>query len=91
MADRTLTIRGVSDATLERLRTRAAASRRSLNGELLTILDHAVVAESNRSSAGSRPDLAFREATPAYVEPAKRAPNLLADVGSRSCPCRCLH
>jgi predicted nucleotidyltransferase/plasmid stability protein len=80
MADRTLTVRGVSDATLDRLRTRAAASRRSLNGELLTILDHAAAGESNRSSAGARPDLAVREATPAYAELAERAPNLLANL-----------
>lgn len=80
MADRTLTIRGVSDATLGLLRTRAAASRRSLNGELLTILDRAAAGESVRTSAGSGPDLAGREATPAYAEAAARAPNLLANV-----------
>lgn len=41
MALRTLTVRGVPDAALERLRTRAASNRRSLNGELLSILDDA--------------------------------------------------
>ena len=46
MADRTLTIRGVADAVLERLRARAAANRRSLNSELLAILDRAADAES---------------------------------------------
>lgn len=44
MADRTLTIRGVADAVLERLRARAEANRRSLNGEVLAILDRAVAA-----------------------------------------------
>jgi hypothetical protein len=77
MANRTLTVRGVSDATLERLRARAAASRRSLNGELLTILDGAAAGESSRPS----PDLSVREATaPAYADAAEREPALLATV-----------
>lgn len=46
MPDRTLTIRGVADAVLERLRARATANRRSLNGELLAILDRAADGES---------------------------------------------
>lgn len=41
MPKRTLTVRGVSDATLERLRDRARISRRSLNAEILTILEDA--------------------------------------------------
>lgn len=41
MPDRTLTLRGVADAVLDRLRSRAAANRRSLNSELLAILDRA--------------------------------------------------
>jgi uncharacterized protein len=40
----TITIRGLTDATLDALRSRAAAGRRSLNGELLSILDDAVAA-----------------------------------------------
>ncbi len=36
---RALTVRGIPDATLKRLRTRASLNRRSLNGELLAILD----------------------------------------------------
>jgi uncharacterized protein len=44
MPERTLTIRGVSDAVLERLRARATAGRRSLNGEILTILERAAAA-----------------------------------------------
>jgi len=47
---RTLTLRGISDAILKRLRARAAAHRRSLNSELLAMLD-AAVAEPPRSSA----------------------------------------
>jgi predicted nucleotidyltransferase len=35
---RTITLRGICDEVLERLRRRAEAERRSLNGELLTIL-----------------------------------------------------
>jgi len=36
---RTLTLRGIPDATLKRLRSQAAANHRSLNGELLAMLD----------------------------------------------------
>lgn len=36
---RTLTVRGIPDATLKRLRSQAAANHRSLNGELLAILE----------------------------------------------------
>jgi uncharacterized protein len=49
MADRTLTIRGVADAVLERLRARADANRRSLNGEVLAILDRAAAAGTTAS------------------------------------------
>ena len=42
MKTRTLTLRGVPDTVLKRLRVRAEANHRSLNGELLTILSHAV-------------------------------------------------
>jgi hypothetical protein len=81
MANRTLTIRGVSDATLERLRSRAAASRRSLNGELLTILDRAATGESGRPSGAAEPDLIVREAAaPTYADAAERASTLLANV-----------
>jgi hypothetical protein len=81
MANRTLTIRGVSDATLERLRYRAATSRRSLNGELLTILDRAATGESGRTSAEAGSDLTVREAAaPAYADGAERDSTLLANV-----------
>lgn len=81
MADRTLTIRGVSDATLERLRSRAVASRRSLNGELLTILDRAAAVESGLTPAAPGPDLTVREAAaPVYAESAERASTMLTNV-----------
>ena len=81
MPDRTLTIRGVSDATLERLRSRAVASRRSLNGELLTILDRAATGESGRPSARAGPDLTVREAPArAYTDAGERDSTLLASV-----------
>ena len=38
----TLTIRDVSDETLESLKTQASRNRRSLNGEMLYIIDFAV-------------------------------------------------
>lgn len=59
MPRRTLTIRGMPDATLKRLRARAAANHRSLNGELLAILD-AVPGHAPRASS---PVSAVREAT----------------------------
>lgn len=49
MKTRTLTLRGVSDSVLKRLRVRAEANHRSLNGELLTILNHAVREEDPTS------------------------------------------
>ncbi|MEX1184904.1 MAG: Arc family DNA-binding protein [Gemmatimonadota bacterium] len=42
MTTRTITIRRVPDETLARLRERAEENRRSLNGELLELLDRAV-------------------------------------------------
>jgi uncharacterized protein len=45
MATRSLTIRGIPEATLDRLRARAARQHRSLNGELLAILARAAEEE----------------------------------------------
>jgi len=53
MPTRTLTVRGVPDATLKRLRARAVANRRSLNGELLEILDAAAAEAPSRSAAAA--------------------------------------
>ncbi len=49
MTLRTLTVRGIADITLECLRVRAASNRRSLNGEVLALLD-AVTASAPRPS-----------------------------------------
>ncbi len=46
MKTRTLTLRGIPDPILKRLRTRAEANHRSLNGELLAILNTVVREES---------------------------------------------
>jgi hypothetical protein len=46
MKFRTLTVRGVPDTTLKRLREQAATNRRSLNGELLMVLDNVTVRAS---------------------------------------------
>jgi hypothetical protein len=76
MADRTLTVRGIADAALERLRARAAANRRSLNGELLAILDRAAEDES----PPPRPPGKLREpASAPYAEAARPSATLLAD------------
>jgi uncharacterized protein len=61
MATRTITIRGVSDDTLARLRAQAETSRRSLNSEVLRILDDAAGATPAAGRAGT-----VREVAPAY-------------------------
>lgn len=73
MAKRTLTVRGVPDTTLKRLRSRAVANRRSLNGELLMILDGA--ADALRPAG---PPLAIGEPAAApYVEATPTSPTIL--------------
>jgi uncharacterized protein len=60
MATRSLTIRGIPDQVLARLRARAARHHRSLNGEVLAILSGA--GEHEDRGAG-----VVRETAPAYV------------------------
>lgn len=76
MPFRTLTVRGVSDAILERLRARAASSRRSLNGELLVILEAAV----GESPPEQRPDSIARAGSEAVPRYGLAAPDLLDEV-----------
>lgn len=47
MRKRTVTIRGVPDATLKALRARGAANHRSLNGELLVLLEGVAAGSSD--------------------------------------------
>lgn len=63
MRKHTLTIRGVPDSVLRVFRETSAANRRSLNGELLTILDRAAAVgpESSEQSRVREP------AAPPYV------------------------
>jgi uncharacterized protein len=61
MTDRSLTIRGIPDAVLARLRARAAREHRSLNGEVLAIL-----ARAAESDAGSERAASVREPAQAY-------------------------
>lgn len=71
---RTLTVRGVPDTTLKRLRQQAAAHRRSLNGELLMVLDDATV----RASGPPVEATAVREpAASPYAESPGQTPALL--------------
>ena len=74
MKTRTLTVRGVSDVTLKHLREQAAANRRSLNGELLMVLDQA----AGRASAPSAEVAAVREsaALPYATRPMRMSPLL---------------
>lgn len=90
MAPRTLTVRGIPDATLERLRGRAALNRRSLNGELLAILD-AVAATVPEQSP--RAPMVREAATAPYAGETEREPGLLAmvDHGALADVCRRHH
>lgn len=69
MKTRTLTVRGVPDVTLKRLRRQAEVNRRSLNGELLTILGGA----TGEAILPSVKDAAVRE--PAAAPYAASAPS----------------
>jgi predicted nucleotidyltransferase/plasmid stability protein len=89
---RTLTVRGLSDAVLDRLRARAAAGRRSLNSELLTILEAAAgSATPERSPDSPRTAGSVRERDRVYA--AAGAPDLLAglDRGALAALCRRHH
>lgn len=68
MSTRTLTLRGLPDEVLDRLRCRAQANHRSLNGELLAIL--AAAATEETSSLVSAPSMVKEPAAHAY-SPAK--------------------
>lgn len=71
---RTLTVRGVPDNTLKRLRQQAATNRRSLNGELLMVLDGV----TPQSSGPPVEAAALREpAAPPYAVAPERTPALL--------------
>jgi uncharacterized protein len=61
MADRSLTIRGIPDAVLARLRARAAREHRSLNGEVLSILARAAEDDASCQRAAT-----VRETAPVY-------------------------
>jgi predicted nucleotidyltransferase len=73
MPTRTLTIRGVPDAVLRALRAAARANRRSLNGEILSVLERAAAERRGPAARG------VREPAPAAygVAPPAEAPSLL--------------
>jgi predicted nucleotidyltransferase len=74
MRTRTLTVRGVPDSALKKLREQAAANHRSLNGELLALLSHAAVVGSGAAAEA----VAVREAAAApYAAPSQRVTPLL--------------
>jgi predicted nucleotidyltransferase/plasmid stability protein len=77
MKTRTLTVRGVPDAALGRLRRQAATNHRSLNGELLAILEGAaagMVMSPVEVAAVREP------AAPPYAVPPAPTPSLLEQV-----------
>lgn len=73
MASRTLTVRGVSDEVLRTLRRAADVNRRSLNGELLVILERAAALARDPSGRG-----AVREPTVAAYADREPGPAALA-------------
>lgn len=91
MALRTLTIRGVPDPTLRSLRARAAANRRSLNSELLVLLEQSVRTPTERLGE-IRASTAVREVVTPYRTPArskgKRSPPVPHDAGALADVCR---
>lgn len=90
MKIRTLTVRGVPDATLRRLRHQAETNRRSLNGELLVILDRTPAGAPGQSAEVA----AVREPTaPAYAAPPGHTPTLMEQVdhAALSAVCRRHH
>ena len=90
MKTRTLTVRGVPDATLRRLRRQAETNRRSLNGELLVILD----ATPAGAPGPSAEVVSVREPTsPAYMGRRERIPTLveLVDHAALAAVCRRHH
>lgn len=79
MPKRTLTVRGVPDAQLKRLRARAAANHRSLNGELLAVLERAAQEADPPAPAPSRvrepvvpPSTGRRDQAPSFMETVDR-------------------
>jgi hypothetical protein len=69
MRKRTVTIRGVSDATLKALKARGTANHRSLNGELLFLLEGVAA-----GSSGPPPTPVRETAAEPYLGIAPRAP-----------------
>lgn len=51
MAKRVVTVRGIPDATLRIIRTAAKRGRRSLNSELLVVLENAAIANASSADA----------------------------------------
>ena len=73
MSTRTLTVRGVPDAVLRALRKAAAANRRSLNGEILSVLERAAGERRESAARGVREPAA----APYVAAPPPKAPSLL--------------
>src|SRR5574341_1095019 len=88
MRKRTVTIRGVTDAALRALHDRSAANRRSLNAELLTVLEEAA-SPGSRSAAPT----AVRESAAARyaAEPPPAQERRLADRVDRAALARVCH
>ena len=76
MPTRTLTVRGVPDVVLRALRASAGANRRSLNGELLSILERAAVERRTPAAPAPAPAPApgVREAAVEPYVAARQAP-----------------
>lgn len=90
MPTRTLTIRGVPDAVLRALRKAAAAHRRSLNGEIVALLERAVAERATpRPAVVREPPAAPYVATPVEAPPG--APSEMVDPNALAAVCRRHH
>ena len=80
MPKRTVTIRGVTDGILRALHQRSAANRRSLNAELLTVLEEAAGSQGRRAA----PAVRETAVTPSTAEPPSAGRPKLADQVDRT-------
>lgn len=90
MATRNLTIRGVPGDVLDRIRDRAGRHRRSMNGEVIAMLEAAVAADrASASPASATPASGLREESALYVAAANPLESI--DAGRLADVCRRHH
>jgi predicted nucleotidyltransferase len=85
MRIRTVTIRGVTDSVLKALHDRSAANRRSLNAELLTVLEEAATPRPAAPAAVREVALTPYAAGPQSAHPHRLADRVDRDALARVC------